>query len=91
MSKLMDAIKRKKNRHADYKQTFESLAGQRVLHDLMATCGAMRSSFVKDNSHETAFREGQRNVFLKIMTELKITPEQFDAMIVDAQRLDKDW
>jgi hypothetical protein len=91
MSKMLDAIKRKKNRHSDYHATFSTQAGQRVLLDIMRFSGAITSSFVKGDSHETAFREGQRNVYLKIMAELKITPEQFDEMISKSQRIDSDW
>ena len=44
----------------DYKITFSTEQGQRVLHDLERRCHAFVTTFVKDNSHETAFLEGQR-------------------------------
>ena len=55
----------------DYKITFSTEQGQRVLHDLERRCHAFATTFVKDNSHETAFLEGQRAtlIFIKAMMQ----------------------
>ena len=48
-----------------YKRVFESSDGEAVLEDLKKRCNFHTTSFVND-SHETAFREGQRSVVLLI-------------------------
>ena len=54
-------------RRDDYETTFSTEAGQRVLADLMANFHMGRSSHAAGDSHETAFREGERHVVLHIM------------------------
>ena len=54
-------------RRDDYETVFSSEAGQRVLADLMADFHMGRSSHAAGDSHETAFREGERHVVLHIM------------------------
>lgn len=50
----------------DYKITFGSDEGKRVLEDISKRCHEGTTTFSKDNSHETAFLEGQRSVLLFI-------------------------
>ncbi len=54
-------------RKEDYETAFSSLEGQRVLADLMANFHMGRSSHAAGDSHETAFREGERHVVLHIL------------------------
>ena len=65
----MDQNKKIKELKEDYKITFNSEQGQRVLNDLEKRCHEFVTTFSKDNSHETAFLEGQRSIliFLKAM------------------------
>ena len=65
----MDPNKKLKELKNDYKITFSSEQGQRVLNDLEKRCHEFVTTFSKDNSHETAFLEGQRSIliFLKAM------------------------
>lgn len=53
----------------NYKITFNSEQGQKVLNDLEKRCHEFATTFSKDNSHETAFLEGQRStlIFIKAM------------------------
>ena len=53
----------------DYKITFNSEQGQKVLNDLEKRCHEFVTTFSKDSSTETAFLEGQRSIliFLKAM------------------------
>ena len=64
-------------RREDYKTVFASGAGQRVLADLMAQFHIGRSSHMSGDSHETAFREGERHAVLHIldMTGKRSTPD----------------
>ncbi len=48
----------------DYKTTFGSESGQRVLDDLKKRCSFEATTFVKGDSHESAFLEGQRSMVL---------------------------
>jgi len=57
----------------DYKTTFNTGAGKRVLNDLFKTCGMLTTSF-DENLHTMAFKEGQRNVVLHILNKLKMDP-----------------
>ena len=51
----------------DYKITFGSDQGQRVLRDLMSTFHMGRSTHIPGDPHESAFREGERHVLLHIL------------------------
>ena len=50
----------------DYKQTFGSESGEKVLEDLKKRCSFNTTTFVQGDSHDTAFRERQRAVVLFI-------------------------
>ena len=65
----MDPNKKLKELKNDYKITFSSEQGQRFLNDLEKRCHEFVTTFSKDNSHETAFLEGQRStlIFIKAM------------------------
>ena len=65
----MDQNKKIKELKEDYKITFNSEQGQRVLNDLEKRCHEFVTTFSKENSHETAFLEGQRStlIFIKAM------------------------
>jgi len=55
----------------DYKIVFGSDEGKRVLEDISIRCHESSTTFSKDNSHETAFLEGQRSISLFIRAMLK--------------------
>lgn len=63
-----------------YKKTFGTESGKAVLHDLMKNCHVLGSAFSKD-PHEAAFKEGSRNVVLKIMHMLDVDPNKLDEVI----------
>ena len=63
--------KKLKQLKADYKITFGSDEGQRVLEDISIRCHERTTTFSKENSHETAFLEGQRSILLFIKAMLK--------------------
>jgi hypothetical protein len=68
----------------DYKRTFSSQAGTRVLHDLMHAHYMLGPTFTKTDPNEVAFREGQRNVVLRILTLLDHDPEKLRVLIREA-------
>ena len=50
----------------DYKQTFGSESGQRVLEDLKKRCIFNTTTHIKGDSHESAYLEGARSAVLFI-------------------------
>tara|TARA_R110000823_G_scaffold206249_1_gene336949 strand:- start:7397 stop:7684 length:288 start_codon:yes stop_codon:yes gene_type:complete len=59
-----DGLQKRKD---DYKTVFSSDAGNRVLADLMVQFHVGRSSHMSGDSHETAFREGERHAVLHVL------------------------
>lgn len=54
----------------DYKTTFRSEAGERVLDDLKKRCSYHTTTHIKGDSHESAYLEGARSVVLFISNML---------------------
>ncbi len=50
-----------------YADCFKTIDGEKVLQDLRANY-QMRESFVTSDPYKTAFNEGARSVYLRIMT-----------------------
>ena len=50
----------------DYKTTFSSESGDRVLEDLKKRCSFNTTTHIKGDSHESAYLEGARSVVLFI-------------------------
>jgi hypothetical protein len=68
----MDSLQRMEQLRIDYKATFGSEHGKRVLWDILANCHVYRSSFVPGKTDTTIFREGERNAGLRIMSMMNI-------------------
>lgn len=67
----------------DYKRTFNTQHGARVLYDLMDQHYMMKPMDV-GNPQVHAFQEGQRAVVLRLLTLLKIDPMQLQERIKEA-------
>ncbi len=65
----MDVDKQLKQLEGDYKTTFSTKEGERVLADLESAY-YHRSSFTKD-PYETAFNEGSRAVVVRILNLIR--------------------
>ena len=67
----------------DYKDTFTSDSGERVLLDLMERCDMLNSTRNLDdpNTDNMIFREGQRNVVLRILTLVEKDMKQLRILI----------
>lgn len=81
---------RKLSQLKDYKRTFSSEQGQRVLMDLISAHHVMGSTYVKGDAIDMAFREGQRQVILRIMTIMKYEPDQVAKTIREADQYVKE-
>lgn len=55
----------------DYKIIFETAEGKRVLDDLSKRCHEFITTHQKGDSHESAFLEGQRSVYVFIKAILQ--------------------
>lgn len=67
-----------------YQQVFSSEAGKLVLENLKATHGFHQCLFRKDvNALELAFREGERNVVLRIMSFVQVDLKQLHDQITE--------
>jgi len=71
MDNNKEVEKKIKQLREDYKIVFGSDEGKRVLEDISIRCHESTTTFSKDNSHETAFLEGQRSIHLFIKAMLK--------------------
>ena len=71
----------KRNERAEriraYKRVFDSEDGKKVLQDLMKSCHVFTST-MDANPNETAYKEGERSVVLRIMRTLKIDPSEIE-------------
>jgi hypothetical protein len=79
MEKTVEERMMEKNRAQmqDYKRVFSSEQGKRVLSDLIANHFVMNTTFAKhhnDPKDVMAFREGQRQVVMRILTILQYEP-----------------
>jgi hypothetical protein len=66
-----------KERRADYARTFGSDHGKRVLHEILRFSHLLHPTYVRGDSYETAFREGERNIGLRVLTLLGRRAEDF--------------
>lgn len=76
----MAAKRRLSARIIDYKNTFGSEHGRRVLLDLMKAHFMMGTSFSKEPL-EMALNEGERNVILRILSYLNIDHKNLEELI----------
>lgn len=77
-----DQIKAQRSRIVDMKNAFTTESGARVLGQLIKTY-MMKSSYVPNDSHGTAFNEGARSVVLTILSNMKIDPNKITQMMED--------
>jgi hypothetical protein len=81
LRKELSLIERKVARTMDYKRTFSSEQGRRVLHDLIAAHNVMTPTYVKGDAIDMAYREGGRNAVLRILTILETNEEAMQKLI----------
>ena len=65
--------KRIVQRVVDYHKVFGTEEGKKVLEDICKTCGLNQSSMAA-NPNDVIFKEGMRNVALRILTVLQMDP-----------------
>jgi hypothetical protein len=78
----------REKRVSDYKDTFGSPEGQRVLLDLMGAHGMLSPGFHKDPI-EMARMAGERNVIIRILSLINVDLKQLKQKVEDANELAK--
>ena len=68
-SKVWDELK------ADYENVFGSPAGLRVIEDIKKSGFISKTSFIRDNAHQTSFNEGIRHFALHMLDMATPRPE----------------
>jgi hypothetical protein len=66
----------------DYKKTFNSESGKRVLYEMMLDACIMKP--LPKSEPERSECEGMRQIVLKILTIMKVDPEQMTKLIREA-------
>ena len=89
MSRTKNVMKKRVAKISDYKNTFNSQQGRRVLADMLAENKCLSTSFVKEDPYLTAFNEGQRNVVLRILTILQVDTTQLLKLIEETDNASK--
>jgi len=73
---------------SDYKATFLEGRGQKVLHDMMRAHFMMATTYVKGDPYESAMREGERQVIIRILSILKVDLKKLEKHIKEADEND---
>jgi len=83
-------LKRRASLIRAYRTTFTSRSGKIVLRDLMQVHYMLNSSFTPGDPHETAFKEGERNVVVRILQQMNINPNDLLKEIDDIVKENTD-
>lgn len=74
-----------------YKAAFGTEEGKKVLYDLMINHHMINPVMVKGDPYDTAFKEGERNVILRIISILKIDPVELLKKIEEGNEQDNRY
>lgn len=80
-------VTRQKQRLIDYKNTFNSEHGRRVLYDMCKDSFVVNDLFSRDPL-EMAYREGQRATCLRLLKLLNLTPKDVEEMMIEEEEAD---
>lgn len=80
--------KAEENLDDDYlRQVLDTVAGRAVFWRLLELCHPFRQSFVKDNTHLTAYNEGERHIGTELFEMiLRVKPEIYITMQSEAEK-----
>jgi hypothetical protein len=65
----------------DYKRTFETEHGKKVLWHMMKVYGFLDRSYVPEDPCGTAFNDGSRNVINNILKKININVQAYEKML----------
>lgn len=69
-----------------YKNVFSTPEGEKVLADLAIFCGQYSPTYQQGDSHDTAYKEGMRRVFLRIHSYLNRDDAEINKLINDYRK-----
>lgn len=69
-----------------YKDVFNTPEGEKVLADLAIFCGQFSPTYREGDSHDTAYREGMRRVYLRIHSFLNRDEAEINKLINDYRK-----
>jgi len=76
----------------DYKDTFSTDKGKKVLWDLMKQSGMLTKSFVEGDPYGTAYNDGARSLCLYILDKTNIDIQKLAEQIKQGERQDaQNW
>lgn len=78
---MLDIFQKKKNTVNAFKRVFNSSEGATVLKELKRLCMHDKSTYVKNDTHGTAFNEGKRAVLLQILQVLDMTDVELNELL----------
>ena len=71
-----------------YQDLFKTPTGEKVLADLAMFCGQYTPTYREGDSHDTAYREGMRRVYLRIHSYLNRDEAEINKIISDYRKGD---
>lgn len=72
----MTILDRLRSKSQAYKKVFSGVHGEAVLSDLVKYCHHKTPTFVPNDPYASAFGEGRRDVFNRILAQLDLTESQ---------------
>ena len=79
------------SRARDYQNLFDSDLGRRVLMDLLRQGHFFEPTYVRSDAHESSFREGERNLTLYVLAQLKLNQAELMQLIQENRDASEDW
>lgn len=70
-----------------YKDLFATPSGKIVFHDLLKQTHLLKTSFAAGNSDVTAFKEGERNIGLKILANIGYDEKELQKLYQEAREM----
>jgi hypothetical protein len=61
----------------DFKDVASTPHGRRLLRRILGECGIYRSSFAGEDTHSSAYREGQRSIGLSLLAQFEAAPDLY--------------
>ena len=77
----MNLLNKFNKKQKAYQTVFAGEAGEKVLADLAVFCGALAPTYREGDSHDTAYKEGMRRVYLRIHNFLHKDPAYMSKLI----------
>lgn len=69
-----------------YKQVFGTPEGKRVLNDILKHAHVIEPSYIRGDAHETSYREGERNMALRLLAMLNIDIQELQKRIQEGEQ-----